>query len=121
MNDQFKSHLLEARSILVLELQNIKSKIDAIDQLLGGEMISLRVYMAKNGERRKGGVKHVLEAVKSLGHGTIRQITNKVQVLFPIENEIGLHSKVATYLKRLNADGDIEVDESCRPKIYKIK
>ncbi len=119
MNNSFRDNLLEARLNLTKDLEKTQSKIDAINLLLAdGNKIPLRIHMARNSERRRGGVLQVSHAVSELGKGTIKQIARKVQELYPVEDEINLLSKVSTYLKRLRTDGDITVDDTVKPKVY---
>lgn len=119
MESKFRDELLEMRINLKTELTKIQAKIEAINVLLAdANRIPLRVHMAKNSQRRNGGVQQVLHAVNELGKGTIKQIARKVQDLYPVEDEINLLSKCSTYLKRLNSDGDIKCDDTVKPKIY---
>lgn len=110
MNADFRDNLLEARLNLQSELTKIQAKIEAINVLLqDANRIPLRIHMAKNAQRRSGGVQQVLHAINELGKANIKQVARKVQDLYPVPDEINLLSKVSTYLKRLKLDSKLLV------------
>lgn len=124
MNPELKKSLIEARDILQADIDKMTDSLKQINILLGNyNPPKLRPFMATNLERRKGGVKQVLKALEILGRGSIKEVTNKVIELYPVDDEINLLSKVATYLKRLHADGAVNYilgDDGYKSKIYSI-
>lgn len=123
MTVDLKKALIETRTEMECEIVKMKHAITAIDELLGVYAAKPKSGMVTGIERRKGGVKQVIEALKQLGSGSINEISNKVQALFPVVNEQSLYSKTATYLKRLHGDGLVTFshnDDSYKTKIYTL-
>lgn len=123
MTDDLKKSLIETRTELESDIVKMNNAISAINVLLGMDTPSRKAGMASGIERRTGGMKQVVTALKSLGSGSINEVAQKVQELFPVLNEQAIYSKTATYLKRLECDGQATFTrkgDGYRTKIYTL-
>lgn len=125
--NQFIQTIMQAKTEILDRMKKDKIAIAALDELLvlygrpQHPILGEREPMAKGNNRRRGGMSMTLQALKILGAGSIRHVAEKLQELYPLDNEINLISKVSTYLKRLYEDGDAMCDHSGKVKIYSFK
>ena len=141
----FYKQLCEEEVELRQTVENFTSRLEAAKQTLGALQILKKMYVAhpplnaqpglfeashpaivitrtiRSSVKKKGGTtvkEKVLSALKNVGIGTLKDVTNQLLVQYPDYEERRAYLDAKHYLSRLNTSGEISSEKSGKGKGY---